>query len=126
VSAHFPWSGQAMISPAQFAEAAHVSSRTVLRLIRDGKLVGVKIGQSYRIPRAEAFRLLCAHDPDEAAAAAVLAPAIRPLPQVSARALALAQSLRDPPQLDRKGLALLRRAQRRHAAKTTQVPKSQK
>jgi excisionase family DNA binding protein len=81
-AAKYPWPGQILISPAQLAEAAHVSPRTVLRLISDGKLEGFKVGQSHRIPREEAFRFLRTPDPEGLVVGAAPVPAI-PFPPLT-------------------------------------------
>lgn len=42
----------------EVAELLRVSSRTVQRLLKEGKLPGVRVGRQWRIPRAELLAYL--------------------------------------------------------------------
>lgn len=85
------WPGRVMLELSELGDAAHVSRRTLLRMIHRGELQATRIGQSYRIPRAEAFRLLGLRDPEGDSPAPVTA---RPRPQLAPVEEALLQSLR--------------------------------
>lgn len=39
-----------LLTPAQAASRLHVTRATVLRLLRTGKLVGVRVGGQWRLP----------------------------------------------------------------------------
>ena len=58
-----PWPGKAMISVAEFCEFARVSPKVVRGKIDRRELRAVQLGREWRIPRAEAFRVLELQDP---------------------------------------------------------------
>jgi excisionase family DNA binding protein len=41
------------LTPGEVAKQLHISTKTVIRLIRSGQLVAHKVGQRYRISRAD-------------------------------------------------------------------------
>lgn len=48
----------AVLTAGQAAQLLHVSTKTLLRLARDGDLPGRKIGREWRFARTELLRLL--------------------------------------------------------------------
>lgn len=86
----YPWSGQRVITVAELAHALSASRRTVYGLIERQELRAIRVGNEYRVPRAEAFRILGERDPE------VLGGITPPqdLPQVSPGAEALLARLR--------------------------------
>lgn len=59
-----PWPGKSAITLREFGECASLSQKVVRRLIRTGQLRATLFGREYRIPRAEAFRILQMEDPE--------------------------------------------------------------
>jgi excisionase family DNA binding protein len=47
-----------LLTPQQAADYLQVNKETILRYIRDGRLVASKLGRAYRIPRASIESLL--------------------------------------------------------------------
>lgn len=84
-----PWPGQQMISLADFEKFAGVSRRVIYGMIERGELQAVQLGKRYRIPRAEAFRVLGLRDTEGAAELALSYPKV----QLSPGAAALERSL---------------------------------
>ena len=57
-----PTSGPELLTIAEVARMARVSKMTIYRLVHDGRLPALRVGQSYRIPRDAALTLLRARD----------------------------------------------------------------
>lgn len=61
------WPGKQMITLREFELAACVTRRVIYGMIDRGELQVTKLGREYRIPRAEAFRVLLLPDPEPSA-----------------------------------------------------------
>lgn len=86
-----PWPGKGAISLDEFARYISTSAKVLRGMIDRGQLSAFRVGRQWRIPRAEAFRVLGVVDP-EGEAPAPVTPIERP--SLSPRGQALLQSLR--------------------------------
>ncbi len=48
-----------VVTIAEMSRMLKVCETTSRDLIRNGKVLGVKVGQAYRIPKREIFKLMC-------------------------------------------------------------------
>lgn len=73
-----------LVTVEQAAEQLHLHPKTVLRYIRDGRLLATRVGKSYRIARAklDAFAGVTSN-PSEMAVAQVRATCIIDIPNIS-------------------------------------------
>jgi len=77
------WPGKGMISLAELGQYSQTSAKVLKGMIERGELRAVRLGREWRIPRAEAFRVLGLRDPEGPAAAVPLATRLPPRPQLS-------------------------------------------
>lgn len=68
-----------MISLQDLGEYADVSIRVLQRMISRGELQATRFGREWRVPRAEAIRVLGIRDPDGESPPPITAPRRKPL-----------------------------------------------
>lgn len=67
-----------MISLQEFGDYAGISPKAVRGMVTRGQLQAQRLGRQWRIPRAEAFRVLGIVDPEGQAPAPITLPRRRP------------------------------------------------
>lgn len=83
----FPWPGKKCVSLAEIEEVSPVKRRVLLGMIARGEVEFCRVGKCYFIARADAFRIICARDPEDAL------PPMPPRRVLSPEAAALDRSL---------------------------------
>lgn len=84
-----PWPGKGAITLDEYGRYVGCSPKVLRGMIERGQLHAVRFGREWRIPRAEAFRVLGVEDPE-----GVPPPVVKPAePALSPRGQALLRSL---------------------------------
>lgn len=74
-----PWPGKGMISLAEFGEYTGCSAKVLKGMIARGELQAQRFGRHWRIPRAEAFRVMGIADPEGHTPVPTMSPRRAPL-----------------------------------------------